>query len=399
MAWTTALDPDIGAVDSGSPPLDLGCLDDSQCPALICDCGGGECWAYCGDCIRWEWRFLGPAGSGRYPGDAGAGFNVYPRSEGDRNLLDFTSKPLDKGYWKWEVPEFFDMSKNPHLLADYYQGATSRCADAFGVHDPEDFEDEAAHSGFIKPDDYSWLHQLPPRTPFSARAPVVMEPFTGLRDVDMMPDEDIAKAQACELTLRNRLEAVTNSTSGRTAAHIQNMINSVANFCAYDRSWLPLMSNTKSLAAGETSACPRVGTGYYPNGHAGESLPARTVVAHWSANPMLYGDGDVKYGATLASSGTSSEPGTFQVELHSTPTPGPQPTPTRQPLQPQDFGACWVYSPSLGWRAPVATLATTPHLPEDTIGPSATGVRTGCSTLTFWATSSLARLPTWFWSG
>lgn len=161
-------------LQDGFPDLDLGCPDDAGCPDLDCECGGGDCRAYCGACIAWEWRFLGHSGTGRYPGETSAGFNVHPRQPGGK-VTTYSDPTLPRGYWRRDSKELFDMAAQSHLLADYYLGITSRCANSDGVGEPSELEDVPVHPGFQNASAYDWLAEPLPRTPFDLRTPVVSD--------------------------------------------------------------------------------------------------------------------------------------------------------------------------------------------------------------------------------
>lgn len=328
------------------PRLDLGCPDHSQCPDRDCECGGGNCWAYCGDCIGWQWRFLGATGTGRYPGDSYAGFNVYP-----------VNPVLKRGYWERDNEELFDMAAKANLLADYYVGIGSRCLDPHGLHSDQRFEDEDEHSGFIEPDPYGWIQDLPSRRTFPNRTPVV--PPAGMADAVNTPEPYAPRARVCEGRLRGRLEELARGDSNRSAGAVRSVVNNVARTCG-GNIWAPVMTNGKSLRAGESSECPNVSTGYYARDNVAAGLVGGTLVLHWKALPRPPEDGGVDYDITLEGESGGKDPGPLTVVLGNTPTPGPGPDPQGPPIQPHDHGACWLYNADSGWRSLPATRTYDP---------------------------------------
>ena len=344
-----------GGVDYGFPYIWLGCPDDSKCPDLSCECGGGECWAYCGACIWWEWRFLGPAGSGRYPGTSGAGFNVYPVDPADAALLDFNSTPQDESYWRRDNASFFDMAQETHIMADYYLRISSRCADLHGVRDDQYFQD-AGFNDFENPADYSWLHNLPQRSSIKGRTDAVLAPGT-MNAAEVTPEPFAERARICEQQLRTQLEALAGGNSNVLAALVQQAVSQAVSSCGQGV-WAPAMSVGISTAPNEINHCPAVYSGYYANAVAG--MKAGTLVVHWRANEPSPGDTHVEYSASIVSSNTGGSPGSFTHVRGQTPTPMPTPTPLPPPGHVLDHGSCWLYHADDGWRSVAAERSFNP---------------------------------------
>ena len=344
----TPFAPEQG-VDYGFPDLDLGCPDHSQCPDLDCDCGGGNCWAVCGDCTEWDWRFLGPEDSGRYPdghvGGSGAGFNVYPVSPRSR------SQGGQRSYWRRDSNDaLFNMALNAHLLADYYVGVTSRCAGIYGddlsklrvTEEAKEFTGGGPEFNNSGP--YFWLHGLPGRR-FMGGLP----PARDLAVAEVTPEPYAIRARRCETELRDALESLAGGNSNVGSARIGQTISGVTSGCGGGL-WGPQMSNGKSTSAGEMNECPSVGTGYYVNANVGVGLKEKTLVVHWQAEGTPPDRGRVRYYVDWRTSVGGEEPDDFEIEIGPTPTPSPRDSGS-WPKAPLDRGACWIYNADDGWRS------------------------------------------------
>ena len=292
--------------------------------------------------------------SGRYPdghlGGSGTGFNVYPVNPGGQG------QGGRRDYWRRDSnAALFDMAANPHLMADYYMGVTSRCAGIYGddlsgvrVEEGQEFVDSTDFSGFNNPNPYFWLHGLPPRTPLPARADIVATRDVGSAEVT--PEPYAYRARICETDLRDALETLAAGNANVGFVQIEQMVADAAAACGGGL-WWPLVSVLKSASPGEVNECPNAATGYYVHANVGAGIKAGTVVVHWQADPNPLATTRTGYGLAWTSSVGGDNPDDFDVALGAEPTAGPAPTPSRPPLAPLDRGACWLYSPEDGWRS------------------------------------------------
>lgn len=331
------------------------CDADSDCG---CDCGGScYCTSRCGDCIRWEWRGIGPFGSGRCFGTVDRGdsrFCGYSRelySSGfNQEFRGVYRSPTEGRYWYANVPDAFQMAGDVGALVDHNYGAASRCQDARGVlTEAQEYRDDSSWG--VDPitreeeSRYGWLER-----PSIARTPVAQRTTTpptptlaadldsgevvtqGGQMVEVAPE--LARRRrfaACEETLRERiLGLVTNRQRSVSYAVINREYERVR-----DRSsaqcvqpspwpssapsgwdsgrigrwnkdvWSPALSaGSREVLGISPNVCLSYRTGYHPGRGLSAGDKEGLIVIHWDqTSQRATGAGNWSYKSTRTPGG------------------------------------------------------------------------------------------------
>ena len=246
-----------------------------------CDCGGScycvdwrECaWiASCAECTIWEWRRLGPIGSGTGRNKAeskdlpivyGSGFNV------DNSAGDYRSGAGTRGLWDRDNTELFQMAGDSHLLVDHYLGVTSRCKDKRGTGHSQVYFDDNRRDWFDSSHAYHWLaavrggHDATVRKRAAEKIPE-LDNLSTAQPSGARVGDGIMEVRECEVILRERLkEEFFDQGHGLDFTGMSAVLDEVKALCA-DAAWV---WNPEIVAAAGTGTgenfCPNLGSGVH----------------------------------------------------------------------------------------------------------------------------------------